>query len=475
MNRVIAPTVRVVWQKRESFVVMERPNAVLFFILIHVPIALLMYHMSSVATFHAIATLMVGLAWAVSKRKTMLDVACMGAYIMGAEVLWRMTEANVFWEYGKYATAAVFLVALLSRKQTNKPALAFIYFLLLLPSAVFTATSLPLNQARMAISFNLSGPFSLMVCSWFFANLELTREDLHRLWRTALGPMIGIASIALYSTLTASEIHFTDESNFTTSGGFGPNQVASALGLGALFALLYLLTEEKHKCLKATMFALMLFLASQSALTFSRGGVWIAAISGLVVFLYLIRDKRTRFRVLSVAGLLFVVGQYVVIPQLDAFTGGALSERFRNLSPTNRERFVRADLAIFAEHPFLGVGPGMAFFHRGMIIGVRSSAHTEITRLLAEHGMFGLMALLLLLIMGWQNFQRGHSVQSRAIVAGMVVWSLVYMLGNAMRTVSPSFCFGLSFAKFNWEESDLSKGRVNAQPKISDVNSVHIS
>lgn len=446
MNRVIAPTSRIVWQGDEDAIATERPNAVFFFLLIHAPIALLMKQMPNLATIHAIATLIVGLAWAVSKRKTMQDVACIGAYIMGAEVLWRMTRANVFWEYGKYATAAVFLVALLSRKQTNKPALAFIYFLLLLPSAVLTFTSLPLNLARMYVSFNLSGPFALMVCSWFFANLELTKEDIHRLWRTALGPIVGIASIALYSILTATEIYFEDASNFVTSGGFGPNQVASALGLGALFAFLYILTEEKHRHFKAIMFVLMLFLVSQSALTFSRGGLWIAAISGLVVFLYLVRDKRTRFRALSVTILSFVIGQYVLLPQLDAFTGGALLVRFRDLSPTRRDRLAREEIAIFIEYPFLGVGPGMAKLYRSS-----SSTHTEITRLLAEHGLFGLVSLFLLLAMGWQNFQRGRSTQSRGIVAGMVVWSLVYMLGNAMRTVAPSFAFGLSFAKFNFK------------------------
>jgi len=453
MNRVIAPSVGVGWQGAEDAVAIERPNATLFFLLAHVPIALLMKQLPSVATFHAIATLAVGLVWALSKRKTMLDVACVGAYIMGAEVLWRMTEAKVFWEYGKYATSAVFLTALLSRKQTEKPVLAFIYFLLLLPSAILTFTALPLSWARQEVSFNLSGPFSLMVCSWFFANLQLSKEDFHRLLKTALGPTVGIASIALYSTLTATEIHFTDESNFTTSGGFGPNQVASALGLGALFALLYILTEEKHTRLKTVMFALMLFLASQSALTFSRGGLWIAGISGLVVFLYLVRDKQTRFRVLSVAGLLFVVGQYILVPQLDAFTGGALSERFRNLSTTNRDLLIRADLAIFEEYPILGVGPGMAAYHRGAVVGVTGAAHTELTRLLAEHGLFGLVALFLLMIMGLQNFQRERSTQGRAIIAGMVVWSLVYMLGNAMRTVAPSFNFGFSFAKFNFKSN----------------------
>jgi len=454
MNRVIAPSVGVGWQGAEGAVAIDRPNATLFFLLAHVPIALLMKQLPSVATFHAIATLVVGLVWALSKRKTMLDVACVGAYIMGAEVLWRMTEANVFWEYGKYATSAVFLTVLLSRKQTEKPVLAFIYFLLLLPSAILTFTALPLSWARQAVSFNLSGPFSLMVCSWFFTNIQLSKEDFHCLLKTALGPIVGIASIALYSTLTATEIHFTDESNFTTSGGFGPNQVSSALGLGALFALLYILTEEKHTRLKTVMFALMLFLASQSALTFSRGGLWIAGISGLVVFLYLVRDRQTRFRVLSVAGLLFVVGQYILVPQLDAFTGGALSERFRNLSTTNRDLLIRADLAIFEEYPILGVGPGMAAYHRGAVVGVTGAAHTELTRLLAEHGLFGLVALFLLMIMGLQNFRRERSTQGRAIIAGMVVWSLVYMLGNAMRTVATSFNFGLSFAKFNFKSND---------------------
>ena len=76
----------------------------------HFPLALLEGRQPLVATIHALLSLAVGLAWALSGRRVW-RVAYAAAYIAGAEVLWRMVGAHIFWEFGKYTVALCCLVA----------------------------------------------------------------------------------------------------------------------------------------------------------------------------------------------------------------------------------------------------------------------------------------------------------------------------------------------------------------------------
>ncbi len=252
----------------------------LLFILIHVPLALQMDKYEQISTAHAYVVLAVGIIAAIAKR---LDIAAAAAaYITGAEVLWRMTHANVFWEFGKYATVAIFIVGLI-RSGIRNSVLPFIYFGLLIPSTILTAEGLSIALARSELSFNLSGPLALLVTTCFFSGLSFTRKQIGNIFISMLAPISGIASIAAYSTLTATAIHWSGESNWTTSGGFGPNQVSSMLGLGALTTLWCFIALKSTKFLKLVLMGLGIVLITQALLTFSRGGVYLAVASILVV------------------------------------------------------------------------------------------------------------------------------------------------------------------------------------------------
>ena len=63
---------------------------------------------------------------------------------------------------------------------------------------------------------------------------------------------------------------------------------------------------------------------------------------------------------------------------------------------TGREDIARADLEVWFDNPVLGVGPGVAKEYRAATFGRAAAAHTEFTRLLAEHGILGLVALIIL-------------------------------------------------------------------------------
>jgi hypothetical protein len=75
-------------------------------------------------------------------------------------------------------------------------------------------------------------------------------------------------------------------------------------------------------------------------------------------------------------------------------------------------------------------------------------AHTEYTRLLAEHGLFGLAALFALIIGCMRAMQLAPPGRSRAWAGGLLVWALIYMGYAAMRVAAPGFVLGLILARF---------------------------
>jgi hypothetical protein len=410
----------------------------------HVPLAFVVASSSALSTLHAVAAFLVGL-WVTLLGRRVENVAYAAAYLMGGEVLWRMTEARLPWEFGKYAVAAVFILSMARRNRLQGPLLPFLYFVLLLPSGVLTLLNEELGYARERLSFNLSGPFTLMVCALFFSQLRLNALQLQKLRLAVLGPVISIATIAITATLTNPNLVFTGESNNATSGGYGPNQVSAALGLGALLILFFVLEAQASRLVKCALFGTMILLATQSAMTFSRGGLYNAAGAALVGLMMLARDVRTLGKALAVLVLVALLGIYFIVPRLNKFTDGAILERFQNTDMTNRDHIIEADLKIWREHPLLGVGPGQGhIYRRAYLYG--AEAHTEFSRLIAEHGFLGLAALALLLLAGVRALLTTHGPKAKAVKAAGMIWSCLYMINAAMRLAAPSFLFGLIFA-----------------------------
>lgn len=419
----------------------------------HALLAWLMSQNELVATLHALATFAAGMVLAL--RGSQKQAAYAVAYIAGAEVLWRMTGANIFWEYGKYATVAILGVALLRSRSTRIPRLALLYFVFLLPSVVLTIAQFPLGEAREQISFNLSGPLALFVCVWFFSSLELKEHEFERMVTGFGGPAAGIATLALVGILRANGIRWVADSSVAASGGFGPNQVSSALALGVLLIFLLLLFERVSTS-KQLLFGLLgVWLLAQSALTFSRGGFVTTAVASIAALLHalFIPERRRKALVLALGSV--AIAAFLLFPYLDQVTGGALAERYSDTDLTNRGTLMRDDVRIFLENPFTGVGPGVAGRYRT----IRAAAHTEFTRLLAEHGFLGAGAILLLAELALRAYSRpGQTATGRALVAALTLWAFAYMMHSAMRLVDTAFAFGLVFAALV-HETEQSRGK----------------
>ena len=413
---------------------------------LHVPLALLIRGSVQFATAHALATIAVGL-WFAASGKKLERVAYVMAYIAGIEVLWRMVRVPLMWETGKYFISALAIIGAVRASGRAIPALPVLYFLLLLPSVPLPFMEQAPDLARKFVAFHLSGPMTLMCCAVFFSRCPLDRRQTLWVLFALFVPVVSLGAVTLQGTVAAQQqdaLVFTNESNFITSGGFGPNQVSSVLGLGIVLAFLLTMLDHPKSRLRPLFVALLLFLGVQSALTFSRSGLYNAGAAVAVAALLLMRTPRARFRVIVVTACVAVIAYFLLIPWVDGFTGGALSTRFRDAQGTGRTELAMTDLKAFLENPLLGLGPhGSAAYHAASGIGV--TAHTEYTRMLAEHGAFGLLALLVMTGALVRNYRCAGSPLTRALFAAVLVWSAMFLSNAAFRLALPAFLLGLTF------------------------------
>lgn len=421
---------------------------------VHIPLAIVMQQVPLFATLHAIAVLTIGIFLSLTSAR-LQRVAYIMAYIVGAEVLWRMTGAQIFWEFGKYSIVLISLLTMLRLRHIGGPPLPLAYFILLLPSIALTISQFSLSAARENISGNLSGPLAVLACSWFSSHLRLTFANISKILLFLIGPIFGIAAIAIESTLSTSSIRFSTTSNFITSGGFGPNQVSAMLGLGALLCFLYVLKASAGGQFRWVFAIAVIVFATQSALTFSRTGLYLGASAAFVAALYLTRDARTRVGLVLMTAIFAIIANYIIVPGLNDYTNGAFAQRFQESNLSSRDALFFADFQVWIENPIIGVGPGggkslraqLAFGQHKPSID-KIAAHTEFSRMLAEHGLFGFVALLILFKMAIHNARRYQNIETKAIVVPLLTWSFLFMLVSAMRVVAPAFFIGLSFALF---------------------------
>jgi len=285
-----------------------------------------------------------------------------------------------------------------------------------------------------------------------FSVVQLDRAQTVKLLAICLAPIVGMTALAASSTLEVTGAFVVGSS--ATTAGFGANQVSSVLGLGMFVAfLLVFLVPPENLTVRILCLVLASWLGLQCLLTFSRGGMWggLAAIG--VASWFLIRQRRSRRFFFAACVIVLPFLYYFAVPRIDTFTGGVAVSRFRETGLTGRDLLMRGDLIAFLEHPILGVGPGQSSAYHALVFR-RASSHTEYTRLLAEHGLLGLWALVLLVQVALQRLAKRGSPLERSLQISMTAWTFLYLGHSAMRLAAPGFFFALGGARFLLDEAD---------------------
>src|SRR5690606_31152854 len=105
------------------------------------------------------------------------------------------------------------------------------------------------------------------------------------------------------------EVITNTASNSAVSGGYGPNQVATVLGLGGFLLLSRLLIPYKNILVQWTMMFFMMLMAYRALLTFSRGGVLVAIVMSLafIVIVYFSTSLKNKAKItLKMTGIVLV-------------------------------------------------------------------------------------------------------------------------------------------------------------------------
>lgn len=420
---------------------------------LHFGLVLLLRQFSLLATAHAYLTLAIGLLFLTQVHRQPERLLYLLAYIAGVDLIWRGSNASIFYEIGKYALLGFsFMGLLLQRKKPLTWRWPLVFVLLLAPS-VFV---LPYFD-RQAIAFNLAGPVALAVASIYMSTLHLTLPQFKRMLLALLVPSASLGFLSLFFTLGAEEINFTGVSLYVTAANIGPNQVSSILGLAMLAAFCYAILEKQNTMLRNLMVVIMVWMLAQAMLTFSRGGLWGALGAIFIGALFLARDGRMRAQISGLALVIVPLFVFVFFPMLDDFTGNTLSARLQDPSATRREDLLLAELDMFVENPIFGIGPGQAALQHALYFRWAHS-HTEFTRLLAEHGSFGLIALLILSYVTLKRMLAQGPAENKALAVMATFWALLFMGHSATRLVAVAFMFALPeiSLKFGEQQEDSS-------------------
>lgn len=399
----------------------------------------------------------------VSKKHKTLYVLIACAYIVGIEVFLRMNGGTVFYEASKYLVILFMLMGMLSNSFSNQSLIYVFYVLLLIPGIFVAVTEMGFEtDIRRAVAFNLSGPVCLGISAIFCYKRNVTFNQIKIVLWALLLPLISMTVYLILYTPNLQEVITNTGSNFAASGGFGPNQVATVLGIGIfVLTVRFFMSKELfyHKFFDLGLLGLLGF---RALVTFSRGGV-ITAIIMIFFFLglyYLKVNLKTKFRIkFSLIIFLIIVGITWFISSIE--TSGFLDKRYANQDGAGREKedittgrteLVAFEFGEFLDNPFFGIGVGKVKEERLNETGIEAASHNEMTRIIAEHGLFGVIAFFILLIT--PLVYRLKNRNNIFFYSFYIFW-LLTINHSAMRIAAPAFIYALCLLNITYEKPSL--------------------
>lgn len=423
-----------------------------FIILLHVLIALVVFFVPFLSKIYALLIPVVGFLIVVRNENKNNEVLFFSAYLVGAEVFLRMTGGNFNNEYIKFLVMFFMLLGMFYSNISIRSFIYIFFLFLLLPGILVTTAVENLDlDIKKTLVFNLSGPLCLSICSIYMYKKRLLFSQLQNIL-VAIGlPVISTVIYLFLYNPSVKDVVTGTASNFETSGGFGPNQVSTILGLGMFVFFTQLILFSKSKLTMLLNGGLFIFITYRAIVTFSRGGV----ITGVIMILALLfllyyfsnsKGKGAFVLVFALTGIMAVgIWGYSSMQ-----TRGLIEKRYANQDAKGRvkkdrlggrEAIIDTDLKLFLDNPVMGIGAGMGKEMRKESTGHASAAHNEISRMLSEHGMFGIFGLLILLLTPLILYLSNK--QHLYFLSFFFFWFLT-INHAAMRIAAPAFIYALS-------------------------------
>lgn len=399
----------------------------------------------------------------VAEKVKTLEVLKACAYFVGAEVFFRATKGAISYEAGKYMVILFILMGMFYKGLSGKGYPYFIYLMFLIPSIFVASTTLSFDaNFRTNIAFVLSGPICLGLSALFCYDKRVSFPQMSQILLFMVLPIIAHAVYVYLYAPDLKEVLTGSSSNRAAAGGFGSNQVATALGLGMFIIGIRLFVNSPTLGLKLLNTVLLIFISYRAVVTLSRGGV-VAAIICLSIFLvvyYMSAKARVRNQILGVF-VLFVGALIMAWIVSSSQTMGLSEKRYANQNAagiekeditTGRAELFMNEIEGFVSHPFWGIGSSRAKDQRIEEDGQGVTSHNEISRILAEHGIFGVMILIILIFKPLN--MRTNNPQNYYFYALLAFW-FATINHSAMRIAAPAFIYGLALLNVTHEKPTL--------------------
>jgi hypothetical protein len=378
------------------------------------------------------------------------------SFITGSEIYYKMLithkVAIMPWEFPKYAALVICIILFTSRSLAgSKKYYTFsliIYVLLICISFIYSIflKDVTFTEIKSILGFYALGPLALGATILAFDNVKMSAYSFKKIIIYYFAGILP-SSIFLLNNLSmfvaAQYVAVDSNKEFA---GYGPIHVS--LGLSFMVGL-FLLSLIKYRFWKQrkTIYLLTTFFIIVMVLTFSRSGVYAVLPSVLVATHYKIKNfkKILIYYCFGIFSLLFI---YV---SLNNFTDNSLKLRYTQEETDPRFYLMKTDIEAWFDHPIFGVGFGNSKKYRGPGWGGMIS-HNEITRFLAEQGIFGLFCLLIIVVISIDRLKKGKNNVYMPFILFLIIFSFLYFNANAFRTYLPGFATGLAFIRFNHKQ-----------------------
>jgi hypothetical protein len=378
------------------------------------------------------------------------------SYLISFELLDRMSKTSPFipFELSKYFLVLIGILGIVKLGVRSNRGLIMAF---LVTPAVFYDFS-DQRGYHDIINYYL-GPLAVGLGIAFADKLKVSELQLSQILKVIWLACISSLFFTYIKTPDYDDISFDLSANFAASGGFASNQVSTVLGLGMFLSFCSIKKNWNFAGIRWLDFIILIGFAFQGLLSFSRGGMMVGAVGILVVLLvpefHKVKELGKSHSKKLIFGLFSVFILYGIFEIANNITGGNLLLRYQGetagtLSGTKEvtiDHFVTGRLGIFEQDLNLwlnniltGVGVGASRFLRDLSrIGV--APHVELSRLLVDHGILGLIyAFLFFFNLPLDSWRRNVYSKNRILVMALFIVAILTTFHAAMRTfVTPLF------------------------------------
>lgn len=364
------------------------------------------------------------------------------------------------YEMGKYLLFLLLVGGVFKYKTTEWP--AFWMVILLIPGLLIEKSG---EASYLDIIFNFMGPLNAALAILFFRGKRVSKTMMLHYLRLMIYPMVAVFAYAIFRTPDIEEVEFGLSANSAAAGGFGSNQVSTGLGLAAFLVFVFWINRWKLTGSRLLDTAMLLLFTIQGLLTFSRGGM-ISGFLGVFVVIYYLRAasrsqilkyKLVKIGKYMIPAILLISGSFFVVNRITdgmlflryqgetAGTYAGTKEKNLNLITSGRLEIFLGDLELWTDYPITGVGVAASRYMRARMNGI--IAHVELSRLLAEHGIFGLAYFILLSYYGLKVIRSNPNPALSGLLFALFIVAMFTTFHAAMRTFVSPLMIGLSMLR----------------------------